>query len=618
MAPRCSDDLDGPLSCDEHGNNNGVGENWDCYRCDDNSINAGTFCAAGANANETVCQSQCFENATGLPVVPQTACLKQADCGEGRTCKGRCDNTLTCNAMTEGSPLPLVSAAISVCIQLEYKTDVTGTKNIVTGESSIGYTSRSNIQLGTLFTVPCPVCGGVCVGGPDDSHSCFGRCDASNAACLVDGDCVGPGDTACLEAPDDCTGGFCSLDLRCSSGPNEGKLCGLDSVTPLGVMSHDCPPDPANNLSGRGVLQINGGPMTTEAVQMPNAGACTNPTWHNYDCECPADAPGPLVGTPTRPSLCAAACDGGVNAGRSCALGSGGSGTYTTCVGGTDAGFPCDEDSDCEGGSCTSLIKECVGGTALTVGQACTNDGQCGGGTCVEPCPGAHCVPLCNLQGQCNGGSRDGESCATVNDCSVCTGGNPFLSNAPCTRNEHCDTGHNTGDGVCSVQMGVTCDPNDSEEGLCAVGPQKYRCTGEGFTTLPCSLDRGNCQANVCTSGSPSRQGQACVDSIDCIENGVPIAEGCEAGDDGVLGNGDDHPGAGDCRPRPEDCYVNNGFAEGGDTLNGNGSPSDVKLVGTFCTPPLGNPAIDDVSGFGGPSRLRRFGSAFMNVTATP
>ena len=264
------------------------------------------------------------------------------------------------------------------------------------------------------------------------------------------------------------------------------------------------------------------------------------------------------------------------------------------------------------------MVRECTGGTEDTVGQACTNDGQCGGGTCVEPCPGARCVPLCYPEGKCNGGARDGDLCAQDKDCKVCTGGNAQLLGHPCQRDEECNTGHLTHDGVCAVEGGVTCDLFDSEEGLCGAGPQKFQCTGAGYTTLPCTLDRGKCLANTCTEGSASKIGQACNYAIDCLVDGVPIQEGCEAGDDGILGNSDDHPGAGACEPRPQDCYFNNGLAEGGDTINGKGDPSDVKLVTTFCTPPNGSNAIDDTSGFGGPSRVRRHGAAFMNVPAIP
>ena len=120
------------------------------------------------------------------------------------------------------------------------------------------------------------------------------------------------------------------------------------------------------------------------------------------------------------------------------------------------------------------------------------------------------------------------------------------------------------------------------------------------------------------TTGAASLIGNSCSVSADCIINNVPIDEGCEAGDDGIPGNGDDHPGAGHCESRPEDCYINNGHAEGGDTLNGQGSPSNVNVNAAFCCPPNGNAGIDGISGFGGPSRIRRQGEAFVNVPSIP
>jgi len=43
-----------------------------------------------------------------------------------------------------------------------------------------------------------------------------------------------------------------------------------------------------------------------------------------------------------------------------------------------------------------------------------------------------------------------------------------------------------------------------------------------------------------------------------------------------------------------------------------------VNLNAAFCTPPNGSNVIDGVSGFGGPSRLRRSGSAVVNVPSIP
>ncbi len=555
MAPRCSDDMGGTETCDERGDNDGIAEASDCFVCDDNSINAGTYCGNGSNPNETVCQGKCFDDLTGSPVVPQDPCERQADCGEGQTCKGRCDNTVTCERMTEGSPLPLVSAAVPVCISLEFVTDLTGTKNIVTGESEVNYTTRSIVQLGDLATQPCPICGATCVGGSADAEACSGRCDMSDAPCLLDADCVGPGDTACLETDDDCPGGSCSLDLRCNSGDDEGDLCHPDAVTPLGIVSADCSPNTALNLSGTGIKQPFGN-MTTEAVAHPVGSACSDAAWANFTCACPDD--GSLI--KTKPNNCAGACDAGPREGYGCATGNGSTGEITRCDGGSDDGEICDQDSDCGGGgTCSDNPEECTAGKPNLIGQTCLSNAACdttpgsGDGVCGDSCPGGRCLPLCYPEGTCTGGTRDGDACATDRDC---------------------------GGGVCNV--------TDSEDGLCAAGPLKFRCTGAGYTSLPCS-------------------------PFD-----VDTQKGCEAGNDGILGNTDDIPGAGVCESRPQDCFVNNGAAEGGDTLNGGGSPSEVNLNAAFCTPKNGNSAIDGVSGFGGPSRIRREGAAFVNVPSIP
>jgi hypothetical protein len=555
MAPRCSDDIHGTQTCDARGDNDDLHEHADCFICDADSLNPGAHCAVSNNASESACDSQCFDNASGEAFDPAKPCTRQSDCGAGETCRGRCDNTVTCNIMTEGSPLPLVSAAIPVCISLEYLTDVTGTKDMVTGESTIHYTTRSVIQLGEFATQPCPSCAGMCFGGSRDGSTCSGRCNVSGAACLFDSDCTEPGDTNCLESDADCPDGSCSLDLRCSGGLSVGKLCQPDAYTPIGVVSGDCRVSPANNLSGRGVLQPFG-TVTTGEVEHPVGGPCSDPSWTNYDCPCPDGG----SSIKTRPNRCASACNAGPNVGKGCATGNGGSGTLTTCVSGSEAGSVCDEDADCDGGACTGNPKQCTAGAPSRIGQGCATNAFCdtapmsGDGVCEDACPGGHCVPLCVEEGACDGGARDG---------------------LPCARDIHC-----TGGGTCVLA--------DSEDGLCAAGPLKYRCTGDGYTTLPCA------QANAGTQ------------------------KGCEAGNDGVLGNEDDIPGAGTCDGRPLDCYVNNGYAEGGDTTNGKGSASDVKLVAAFCTPPNSNPSIDSVSGFGGPSRIRRGGSAFVNVPSIP
>jgi hypothetical protein len=642
MAPRCSDDLEGTETCDDRGNGNGFPENKDCFRCDDYSINAGAFCGSGILAtptDETACQSQCYDDATNLPVAPLTPCTNQLGCGDGQTCRGRCDNTITCNTMTEGSPLPQISAEIGVCIMLEYKTDITGTKNIVTGESALNYATRSIIRYGDTQTVPCPLCEGVCIGGDDDGDPCHGRCNSSGDECLIDADCTGPGDTTCVgegrcnvsgdecTADADCTqpgdttcvgecgGGRCSLELRCSNGSNEGRLCNLDAQTPLGAVSHDCPPDGVN-VSGGGVQQ-NFGTVTTEHVEFAPGAPCTDATWQNFDCPCPADD-GVVLGIPTRPNGCAAACDGGVNVGKGCATGDGGEGVYTTCVGGDDNGLPCDEPGDCELGTCTGNPRHCTLGVNAFLGSSCAVNADCGGGgLCEDACPGARCVPLCYPEGVCVGGARAGDPCGTIDGCKQCTEGNANLIGAACETNGRCDSTPNAGDGRCEA-VGATCVVSDATDGICAAGPTKPRCTGAGHITEPCELNYGECNSLVCAAGSPSKRNLACTVNSDCLDfPNVPVSSGCETGVDSIPGTSDDVPGAGECEYRPFDCYVNNGSSEGGDTLNGNGSPTNVYLNAAFCTPPNeASVAINEASGFGGPSRIRRKGTAVINVPA--
>src|SRR5205085_5824202 len=306
-----------------------------------------------------------------------------------------------------------------------------------------------------------------------------------------------------------------------------------------------------------------------------------------------------VAGVPTQPNLCAAACNAGVNVGKGCATLNGGSGVYSTCVLGTDNGLPCDSNSDCDGGgTCTGRPFQCTAGTA-PAGTSCTANGDCGvGGLCQDACPGGLCVPLCMQEGQCNGGARDGDPCATSDHCKECTAGNAALIGTGCTANSQCNSSIGSGDGVCANGPGfVSCDLVDPEDGLCAAGPNKYRCTGLGHRTEPCSLEYGTCSpvatciagtshqgsacpnnafcgtggvcSRKCTMGDADKRDQACSADNQCIDNpNVPVMKSCEAGSDAILGTADDIPGAGNCEPHPQDCFVNNGFAQGGGTAD--------------------------------------------------
>ncbi len=93
-------------------------------------------------------------------------------------------------------------------------------------------------------------------------------------------------------------------------------------------------------------------------------------------------------------------CQGGAHDGLAC----------YSCVGGSEAGSPCNDDSDCDGGgSCTA------GGAD---GNACTADADCSGGSCRR----GVCEVPCGADGSCAsdlcvGGADDGSTCTNSSDC---------------------------------------------------------------------------------------------------------------------------------------------------------------------------------------------------------
>ncbi len=551
-SPVCSSAPDSESSCDQLGDGDGGQEDPDCYVCDPWTANPGTYCADGAdNADESVCQAQCYDNATDAL---GGACTQDSDCAETETCRGRCDTTHTCNVLNEGAPTPLVAADTGACIALEHIEDIVGTRDLVTGEEFTDYEIRSITHIGgdgALQLRACPVCQGSCVGGDESGEPCFGSCDVSGDECLTDADCTLGGDTVCTDVSDVCTGGgMCATSPVCNAGPNSGKPCRPWSDEPLGLVSPDCPPDPTANITGTGVVMD--WEWTTKAVSLPPVVPCDKTGWENFDCPCPSEQG--QGGAPTGVNGCAPACDAaGPNFGNICA-----DGQLTVCVGGTDAGAACDEDTDCEdGGTCSGNPTECTAGKPSSLGDLCAVDADCdsslasGDGVCGDSCPGGRCLPVCITEGACVGGLRPGGSCAVDNDCG-----------------------------------GGTCGPGDQYDGVCAAGPSKFRCSGNGFTTVPCSIGF------------------------------IGSMKGCEWGDDGVQGTGDDVVGSGFCLVQPKECFANDGLSVGGDTTNGLGDPSNFNINTIWCTPASPQPLANEVSGFGGPQRIRRTGTVLANFSS--
>jgi hypothetical protein len=455
--PTCSSDVFSSTRCDDHGDNDNRDEHSDCWICDDNSLNAGTFCDA-----DTDCTPQCFD-ANG---VANGTCLGgQADCAAGEVCRGRCDQTETCVFIPLGAPLPLSSGGTPTCVVNTYREDIFGTRDIYTGEQETFSRHYSVVHIGSNNAVPCPICGGFCDGGgPLDGDTCNGRCTDDASECRFDSDC-NPAATCSSDSPD-CPSGFCNLSLVCSGGINDSQPCRIGAATPLfGTTSSDCPPSPGQNISGIG-LEINFYPATSEFQSLAFTIPCTAQGFELYDCPCPAG-----TGIPSKPNTCAPACDGGAEFGTGCADGNT-TGKLTTCVGGSNADRACDEDSDCTPGTCSGNPLHCTGDPAFAR-FVCTTNADCGLGTCGDACPSGRCVPLCIPElsdpedGICAAGPT-AHHCDGVNDtfrtCSAqqangnCTA-TCSVSATACTDYDDCPTGE-TCTGPCTLAQNCAAGAN--------------------------------------------------------------------------------------------------------------------------------------------------------------
>jgi hypothetical protein len=490
-APHCSWDTGSLGTCDALGNGNSFHEDEDCFVCDERSENAGAYCKDDGD-----CGSLCYAgDVAGAP------CDAQTDCAAGEVCRGRCDASQTCNVLANGGPLPVSAAGVAVCAVQTFRTDVAGTRNIVTGEHELWYRQYSQIHLGETSERPCPVCGGFCVGGTRKTSVCEGRCLTTQTPCRFDSEC--PVNDRCGSQSPDCPGGYCNLSLVCGADPAinpvvVGRPCHIDYRSPVfGTLSNDCPPASTNNITGQG-LEVDYWPTASEGVTLPATMPCTLPGLELYECPCPDDG-----GQPTAPNDCTPACNApGPNFGVGCANGSG-SGAATVCNAGANEGRLCDEDEDCPGGACARNPRHCAGDPTLERHECATN-ADCGAGTCVDACPGGRCLPLC----------------------------------APV--------------------------PGDSSDGYCIAGPAVFHCNGPQLSFRDCdeAAATGACSATCQTGGGACDSDDDCAAGDRCMGDCLH-AQDCEAGPDGELGNNDDIPGAGVCVEDVLACFLGDVTATG-------------------------------------------------------
>ncbi len=545
--PVCSHSVASASTCDSIGDGDGTDERADCAICDEFSTNAGAYCV-----DESDCQSLCYDS-DGLP---QGACARQSDCSVGLVCRGRCDTSEYCIRTPNGGPLPVNSAGASVCALQSFRTDVTGTMNMVTGTHEIYFQMFSQIHTGEGLTRPCPVCGGFCVGGANDTQVCTGRCSVTDTECRFDEDCF-VGEECETKSPD-CPGGICELSLVCGTDPAynatvAGNACRITAENQFfGTVSNDCLPSPTANTTGRG-LEIDYQPWTSGEVTLPYSVPCSAPGFELYECPCSDDG-----GQPSKPNECAPACNApGPNFGDGCANGNS-FGAGTQCAGGTNAGDLCDDNADCPSSSCSDNPMHCEGDPVFA-SFWCTSNGDCGSGTCVDACPGGRCVPLC-----------------------VPTAGDPF-------------------------------------DGECAAGPPTYHCAGAKFLFKSCtSTSVGTGCSAVCSDSLTSCVEQDDCPSGETCDGACEEARDCEAGPDGMAGTVDDFEGAGLCIQDIRSCFLEPIVGEGGSTLNGGGNPTNLSTVGLFCQKKSVNIGANVGAGFGGPTRVRVKGVNVPNFTSIP
>jgi hypothetical protein len=590
-----------------------------------NGDNDGTACTSdvqctgsGRCAETSDCDSQCYAEDDDEGVTPLGPCWAQADCGDGEVCRGGCDKASTCLILRNGAPLPLSAAGTSVCIDSRFFSNIQGTRDIVTGAHAVNYELRSVTQLSNQSNSrPCPVCGGwcaseagqrcegVCTGGalecrvgPNIGQVCTTEAASSvecagyactGQRCRFDDDCSA-GTCSGTVSPE-CGGGACRLDLACGGGLKQGDPCRLEADTAFGTTSTDCPSSGAN-VSGTG-LEISWTPLTSGAVSFEAPiTACDAVGSENYDCPCVNYLFKPSA-TKSEPNSCEAACTAPGKYGEPC-------NDKTRCVGGTEAGAKCDADSDCSGGgTCTGnprvcgagndgvcSQKKCVGGAdageLCFFGSTCDTN-NCQADACVvggAPCAQGTCTPdACTTTADCNAGNPMGPiPCEDA-----CTGG---ICTQLCVERGTCNGGTRNGE-YCATDndcSGGTCDDPDPSEGACAQG-QFNHCEGPGWEFISCTA----------------------------LQVGTPA--GCEYGSDAEPNTGDEYIGAGNCIRDVLQCFVNNGAAEGGTTLNGQGDPTNSYSVASFCIPASTDPAVNSTAGLPGPGRIRQRATVVPNFT---
>ncbi len=341
---------------------------------------------------------------------PWVQCTSDSDCTNAEICIGGTNNQALCTDNSEcpggtcqnagyagpcifyfGSPLPLVAGGVSTCILNEISGPISGTIDFSDGSSFSNVPLSSKVHVfGDQVSGPCPRCtAGQCTAGARQNH-----------ACTVTGHSLEFGDVS-LDCPPTNQVSTLGINLNIATGTQTKTVeAGNPTCRQNGYTGLKCLCDTCNNVNQEGCSTNADCPATTVCVGGSNDGAqCTDSS------ECPGGSCGSGNG------ICGGRrCVGGTEAGKPC----------NTCVGGTNHGATCSDSSSCPGGTCPT---GCAGGGACTRPGEATQPNACQDDSATPGLEG--CVDIGNNDGECQIGPVD-----TV--CSIQTYKN-------CTVNADCD-----------------------------------------------------------------------------------------------------------------------------------------------------------------------------------
>ena len=321
---------------------------------------------------------------------------------------GACAGLGTCEFYF-GAPLPLVAGGVGTCVENQFNGSVSGTATVETGEAATVATLISRVHAAVISTdTPCPVC---------------------------------VGDTTLNDNV---------KDGHCNGGPRNTQTCDGNGNVPgradFGTTSFDCPP-PASTIAVLPIDLTNSTGSVTKAVTAtsPNCSAgglpagtkCVCDTCNNLNQQpCDSNADCPLSGG--NPGIC-----GG-----------------RRCIGGTNAGAPCSNATQCPGG-----------GSCAKPGEP-TKPNGCVDNTTSSGLPGVNgtlCVdtaPVGDNEGECPEGPPTGtcsvssghpqRSCTTSNDCcddAPTCATDPVTAGECQVSNRVCFLANGTGDSIVGTGM---------------------------------------------------------------------------------------------------------------------------------------------------------------------